>query len=31
MRINADSDKKACRHFRNSDREDKLGQNLTDI
>jgi len=31
MGINADSDKKAHRAFRNSDREDKLGQSLTDI
>lgn len=31
MGINADSDKKAYRAFRNSDRRDKLGQSLTDI
>ena len=31
MGINADSDKKAYRAFRNSDRKDKLGQSLTDI
>ena len=31
MGINADSDKKAYQAFRNSDRKDKLGQNLTDI
>ncbi len=31
MGINADSDKKAYQAFRNSDREDKLGQSLTDI
>ena len=31
MGINADSDKKAYKAFRNSDRKDKLGQSLTDI
>lgn len=31
MGINADSDKKAYRAFRNNDRKDKLGQSLTDI
>ena len=31
MGINAGSDKKAYQAFRNSDREDKLGQSLTDI
>jgi hypothetical protein len=31
MGINADSDKKAYRAFRDSDRKDKLGQSLTDI
>jgi len=31
MGINENSDKKAYRAFRNSDREDKLGQSLTDI
>ena len=31
MGINADSDKKAYKAFRDSDRKDKLGQSLTDI
>jgi hypothetical protein len=30
MAINADNDKKAYQAFRNNDREDKLGQSLTD-
>ena len=31
MGINADSDKKAYKAFRDSDRKDKLGKSLTDV